>query len=120
MLFHRYAFSMFNGGLFFACRQGIKAANLTANVEKIEPVCPAQPRPPRRSASLGDKGVLAAAIAEGHDFRCGSSTDLTAPKFDFRFTPETGLKSDITPCPFRAKTGSRSRLIDLCGSPRIG
>ncbi len=76
MLFHRYAFSMFNGGLFFACRQGIKAANLTANVEKIEPVCPAQARPPRRSASSGDKGVLAAApIAEGHDFRCGSKPE---------------------------------------------
>ena len=31
--------------------------------------------------------------------RSGSSTDLTAPKFDFRFTPESGLKSDIAPCP---------------------
>src|SRR6478735_6132829 len=103
MLFHRYAFSMFNGGLFFACRQGIKAANLTANVEKIEPVCPAQPRPPRRSASVGDKGVLAAAIVEGHDFRCGSSTDLAAPKFDFRSSPESGPKSDIWPCPVRVK-----------------
>jgi len=26
---------------------------------------------------------------------------------DFRFTPESGLKSDIAPCPFRAKSGSR-------------
>ena len=42
--------------------------------------------------------------------RIGSSTDLTAPKSDFRFTPESGLKSDIGPCPFRAKFGS-SRLI---------
>jgi hypothetical protein len=32
----------------------------------------------------------------------GSSTDLAAPKFDFRFTPESGLKSDIALCPFRA------------------
>jgi hypothetical protein len=24
------------------------------------------------------------------------------PKFDFRFTPESGLKSDIGACPFRA------------------
>src|SRR6476660_10337520 len=32
----------------------------------------------------------------------GSSTDLTAPKFDFRSSPESGLKSDIGPCPFRA------------------
>jgi hypothetical protein len=28
--------------------------------------------------------------------------DLTAPKSDFRFTPESGLKSDIAPCPFGA------------------
>src|SRR5712675_235394 len=28
-----------------------------------------------------------------------SSTDLTAPKSNFRFTPESGLKSDIRPCP---------------------
>ena len=32
-----------------------------------------------------------------------STTDLTAPKFDFRFTPESGLKSDIGPCQVRAK-----------------
>src|SRR5258705_12047354 len=38
--------------------------------------------------------------------RFGSSTDLTAPKFDFRFTPESGLKSDISPCLFRAKSRS--------------
>ena len=30
--------------------------------------------------------------------------DLTAPKSDFRFTPESGLMSDISPCPFRADT----------------
>ena len=35
-----------------------------------------------------------------------SLTDLTAPKFDFRFTPESGLKSDIGPCPGCAKGGS--------------
>src|ERR1700737_1252898 len=32
----------------------------------------------------------------------GSKADLTAPKSDFRFTRESGLKSDISPCPFRA------------------
>jgi hypothetical protein len=32
----------------------------------------------------------------------GSKADLTAPKSDFPFTPERGLKSDIPPCPFRA------------------
>ncbi len=32
----------------------------------------------------------------------GSSTDLTTPKFDFRSSPKSGLKSDIGPCPVRA------------------
>jgi hypothetical protein len=35
----------------------------------------------------------------------GSSTDLTAPKLDFCSSPESGLKSDVAPCPFRATTG---------------
>jgi len=34
--------------------------------------------------------------------RSGSSTDLAAPKFDFRSSPESGLRSDIEPCPFGA------------------
>jgi hypothetical protein len=34
----------------------------------------------------------------------GSSTDLATPKFDFRSSPKSGLKSDIAPCPFRADT----------------
>jgi hypothetical protein len=38
---------------------------------------------------------------------CGSTTDLTAPKFDFRSSPKSGLKSDIGPCPVRAKSGHR-------------
>ena len=29
------------------------------------------------------------------DVSLGSKADLTAPKSDFRFTPESGLKSDI-------------------------
>ena len=29
----------------------------------------------------------------------GSKADLTAPKTDFRYTPESGLKTDIVPCP---------------------
>jgi hypothetical protein len=36
------------------------------------------------------------------DVSLGSKADLTAPKSDFRFTPESGLKSDITPFPFSA------------------
>ncbi len=35
--------------------------------------------------------------------------DLTAPKSDFRFTPESGLMSDISPCPFRATSGLMHR-----------
>jgi hypothetical protein len=37
--------------------------------------------------------------------------DLTAPKSDFRFTPESGLKSDITPFPFSANSGSRVYFV---------
>jgi hypothetical protein len=29
----------------------------------------------------------------------GPKAALTAPKTDFRYTPESGLKTDITPCP---------------------
>src|SRR6267154_996307 len=46
----------------------------------------------------GDEG-------EKSHFRDGSSTDLTAPKFDFRSSPESGRKSDIGPCPVRARNG---------------
>ena len=35
---------------------------------------------------------------------------LAAPKFDFRSSPESGLNSDIAPCPFRA----------MCGRLRVG
>src|SRR5260370_25345948 len=33
----------------------------------------------------------------------GSKADLTAPKSDFSFTPESGLNSDIAACPKSAK-----------------
>jgi len=36
------------------------------------------------------------------DFRPGSKGDMTAPKSDFRYTPESELKSDIAACPFGA------------------
>ncbi len=35
----------------------------------------------------------------------GSNSDLTAAKCDFRYAPESRLKSDIAPCPKRAKPG---------------
>jgi hypothetical protein len=38
-----------------------------------------------------------------------------APKSDFRFAPESGLKTDIAPCPFRAdfvaKVGCCRRVV---------
>ena len=36
--------------------------------------------------------------------RSGSQADLTPPKFNFRFTPESRLKTGIAPCPLRADT----------------
>src|SRR6266403_3353614 len=36
--------------------------------------------------------------------RGGSKAALTAPKTDFRYTPESGLKTDIVPCPKSATT----------------
>ncbi len=36
----------------------------------------------------------------------GSTTDLTAPKFDFRSSPKSGLKSDMAPCPKSANSRS--------------
>src|SRR5712672_1851870 len=49
----------------------------------------------------------------------GSSTDLTTPKFAFRPSPESGLKSDIAPCPKSAKGLNRSRgsLLRLATQP---
>jgi hypothetical protein len=41
------------------------------------------------------------------DFRSGSKVDLMAPKSDFRYTPETGLRADIAPCP----KGANKRLM---------
>jgi hypothetical protein len=42
----------------------------------------------------------------------GSKAALTAPKSNFRFTPESGLNSDIAPCPKSARFGHQlSALI---------
>jgi hypothetical protein len=44
-------------------------------------------------------------MPEANDFKAsgmGPKADLTARKSDFRFTPESGLRADIAPCPFRA------------------
>ncbi len=63
------------------------------------------------------------------DVRSGSKAALTAPKSNFRFTPESGLRSDIVPCPKSARNGSEAtraygsasrgdNLFDPC-QPRI-
>jgi hypothetical protein len=39
------------------------------------------------------------------DVRFGSITEVAAPNFDFRFTPESGLNSDIAPCLKSANCG---------------
>src|SRR5260370_26209639 len=55
------------------------------------------------------------------DIRDGSKAVLTAPKSDFCSTPESGLKSDIAPCPKSAKSGFMHRnkfgeFDPLCGA----
>jgi len=51
--------------------------------------------------------IVAEAALYGGNVAYGSKADLTPPKSDFRFAPESGLKSDIAPCPFGAMNGSR-------------
>ena len=46
----------------------------------------------------------------------GSIAELTAPKSDFRSTPESGLKSDIAPCLKSADTVAK---VDSCISPNF-
>src|SRR6266403_5157077 len=52
----------------------------------------------------------------------GSKADLTAPKSNFRFTPESGLNSDIAPCPKSATSGlmhcNKSGLYSITSSAR--
>jgi hypothetical protein len=40
-----------------------------------------------------------------------------APKSNFRFTPESGLNSDISPCPKSAKALNRCAIARCAGSP---
>ena len=51
---------------------------------------------------------MAMAAAPNPDARFGSKADLTAPKSDFRYSPESGLKTDIALCPFCARFGHAS------------
>src|SRR6476646_9749724 len=45
------------------------------------------------------------------EVRNGSEADLTAPKSNFRFTPECGLRADIAPFPLCAN--SRDSVIAI-------
>jgi len=63
------------------------------------------------SALIGVETGITTEIEMLADVRSGSSsTDLTAPNFDFRSSPESGLKSDIGPCPVRATSGHQPFL----------
>jgi hypothetical protein len=54
------------------------------------------------------------------DVRVGSTTDLTALKPDFRFTPESRLRADIAPCP-AANSGHHQVRASMQGKPkRVG
>src|SRR5258706_5127922 len=44
--------------------------------------------------------------------RVGLTTDLTALKPDFRFTPESRLRADIAPCPVRARNGRWRKITN--------
>src|SRR6266403_4642677 len=51
----------------------------------------------------------------------GSKAALTAPKSNFRFTPESGLNSDIAPCPAANNGHRKSDLAGLaqCSADRV-
>ena len=72
--------------------------------------CPLQQATtPYHVAELSAVFCITAKLAA--DVREGSKAVLPALKCDFRFTPASGLKSDIAPCPKSAKSG-RSVLIE--------
>jgi hypothetical protein len=63
-----------------------------------------RPGPVTKCLKSSNPLVLIAKLLQiGATSALGPSTEVTAPKFDFRFTPESGLKTNIAPCPFGAK-----------------
>ena len=48
-----------------------------------------------------------------------SSGSSSRRAYVFRFTPESGLKSDIPLCPYRANTGSRGIALELAEAWRL-
>src|ERR1700693_1409392 len=66
-------------------------------------------------ASLSKRGKLLCEHLDWSiwaDVGFGSKAALTARKSDFSFTTESGLNSDIAPCPKSAKPGSQRTLFD--------
>ncbi len=49
----------------------------------------------------------------------GPKGDLTAPKSNFRSTPESGLKSDIRPCPKSAPAGDPREASDVLSGIKV-
>jgi hypothetical protein len=56
-------------------------------------------------AALSKTVFVFCLIHIGNDVRCGSNSEVDLADADFRFTPESRLKSDITPCPKSANNG---------------
>ena len=52
----------------------------------------------------------------------GSNSEVELADADFRFTPESGLRADIAPCPKSANNGSRilTRLPPSASEKRVG
>src|SRR6267154_2451915 len=67
-------------------------------------------RPPMRLSSSPTHQSISGRCRTRTYFRDGSKAALPTPKSNFRFTPESGLKTDIWPCQFRA----------MCGRLRVG
>src|SRR5882757_9479767 len=59
--------------------------------------------------STADDARVASVSRRQIDVSVGSKADLTAPKSNFRFTPESRLNSDIAPCPKSAMNGLMRR-----------
>jgi hypothetical protein len=54
------------------------------------------------SITEGVKGAFVRGFLPAARVRCGSNSEVELADADFRFAPESGLKPDIGPCPFRA------------------
>jgi hypothetical protein len=62
----------------------------------------------------------AGGLAYGTNVPVGSNSEVGARDRHVRFPPDSDRTADIAGGPVRANNGSRNRLINLCGNPRIG